>query len=284
MAHPQIAIFARLAKGGDAPQRLIFGQASKVSRTMHAIRYNEKRDEFYVGNPFAQALLTFRGGANGQEAPLRTIQGPKTTLESPDTLEVDPVHEEIISPEADRVLVFPLAANGDVAPLRVFRSPAKNGWRAAGGIAVDPVHNVLVLAGTVLGDAKAGYSSPYGDRREALLIFDRLATGEVQPLRVIRGPKTGMHAIRQMEIQPQGGWLVISQMTSGEIPEPEGTFVGVWSIHDNGDVPPRWKIEGKPGNSMKKPHGIALNPNHKEVVVADMRLNALLTFYFPEIF
>ena len=35
---------------------------------------------------------------------------------------------------------------------------------------------------------------------------------------------------------------------------------------------------------MKKPHGIALNPNHKEVVVADMRLNAILTFYFPEIF
>jgi len=82
----------------------------------------------------------------------------------------------------------------------------------------------------------------------------------------------------------KGGWIVISQMTAGEIAEPEGTFVGVWSIHDQGDVPPRWKIEGKPGNGMKKPHGIALDPKHKEVVVADMRLNAVLTFYFPEIF
>mgnify|MGYP003395057452 CR=1 FL=1 len=61
-------------------------------------------------------------------------------------------------------------------------------------------------------------------------------------------------------------------------------FVGVWSINDSGDVPPRWKIDGKLSNGMQKPHGIALDPKHKEVVVADMRLNAILTFYFPEIF
>jgi DNA-binding beta-propeller fold protein YncE len=285
VAHPQIAVFARLAKDNDTPQRVIFGQASRLSRTMHAIRYNASRDEFYVGNPFAQAVLTFRGAANGQESPIRTIQGPKTMLDTPDTLEVDPVHEELFVPENDKVLVFPVAANGDTAPLRVLRSPARDGWRAAGGIAVDPIHNVLVLAGTVLGEKnKGGYSSPYGDNREALLIFDRAASGEVQPIRVIRGSRTGMHAIRQIEIQPRGGWIVISQMTAGNLPEPEGTYVGVYSINDSGNVPPRWKIDGKPGTGMKKPHGIALNPNHKEVVVADMRLNAILTFYFPEIF
>ena len=60
---------------------------------MHAIRYNAVRDEFYVGNPFAQAVLTFRGAASGQESPIRIIQGPKTTLNTPDTLEVDPIHE-----------------------------------------------------------------------------------------------------------------------------------------------------------------------------------------------
>jgi DNA-binding beta-propeller fold protein YncE len=264
---------------------VISGQASKLSRTMHAIRYNEARDEFYVGNPFAQAVLTFRGGASGQESPIRIIQGPKTRLNTPDTLEVDPVHEELLVPEDDRVLVFPVTANGDTAPIRVFQSPAKDGWTAAGGIAVDPIHNVIVLAGTVLGEKnKAGYSSPYGDEREALLIFDRTASGEVQPIRVIRGPRTGMHAVRQIEIQPQGGWIVISQMTAGEVPEPEGTYIGVYSINDSGNVAPRWKIDGKPSTGMKKPHGIALNPNHKEVVVADMRMNAILTFYFPEIF
>jgi len=29
---------------------------------------------------------------------------------------------------------------------------------------------------------------------------------------------------------------------------------------------------------------VALDPENKEVIVADMRLNAVLTYYFPEIF
>ena len=283
MAHPQIATFARLAKGGDAPQRLIFGQATKLSRTMHDIRYNETRDEMYVGNPFAQAILTFRGGANGQESPIRIIQGSKTMLDAPDTLEIDVVNNEILVPQGDEVLVFPLAANGDVAPLRVLRGGSKVGWRSGGGIAVDPVHNVLVTDGMITGADRA--NTRYREGRDSILIFDRTANGETKPLRVIRGPKTGIHAIRQMQVQPKGGWIIISQITDGSIPEPEGTFVGVWSINDNGDVPPRWKIDGKGGSIvMKKPRGVTLDAKHKEVIISDMRLNAVLSFYFPEIF
>ena len=77
---------------------------------------------------------------------------------------------------------------------------------------------------------------------------------------------------------------MVSQITDGGIPIPDGTFIGIWSIYDDGDVPPRWKIEGKPGNIMVKPRGVALDPNHKELLVSDMRLNAVLTFSFPEIF
>jgi len=283
VAHPQIAAFARLAKGGDAPQRRIFGQATKLSRTMHDIRYNESRDELYVNNPFAQAVLTFRGGADGQEAPIRVIQGPKTKLISADTLEIDTTNNEIFVPQGDEVLVFPMMANGDVAPTRIVRGGAKMGWKSGGGVAVDPVHNLLVTDGTVEIEGE-GWRTSYRGGRDSILIFDRTANGEVKPLRVIRGPKTGIQGIRQMQVLPKGGWIVITQITDGGIPEPEGTFIGVWSINDNGDVPPRWKIEGKESNIMKKPRGVALDPKHKELIVSDMRLNAVLTFYFPEIF
>ncbi len=283
MAHPQIAAFARLAKGGDAPRRRIFGQATKLSRTMHDIRYNEARDEFYVTNPFAQAILTFRGGADGQEAPIRVIQGSKTKLISADTLEIDTIHNEIFVPQGDEVLVFPMMADGNVAPIRVLRGGAKAGWRTGGGIAVDPIHNLLVTDGTIEVEGQ-GYRTTFRLGRESILIFDRLADGDVKPLRVIRGPNTGIQAIRQIQVLPKGGWIVIAQITDGGISEPEGTFVGVWSTNDSGDVPPRWKIEGKASNVMKKPRGVALDPKHKEVIVSDMRLNAVLTFYFPEIF
>ena len=65
--------------------------------------------------------------------------------------------------------------------------------------------------------------------------------------------------------------------------EPEGTFVGIWSVNDNGDVPPRWAIGG-PKSTLKKPRGVALDPKNKELIVTDMRLNSVLTYYFPEMF
>jgi hypothetical protein len=284
VAHPQIATFARLAKDGDAPRRMIFGQATKLSRTMHDIRYNEVRDELYVTNPFAQSILTFRGDANGEAQPIRTIKGSKTMLESADSLEVDGVNNEIYVPQGDDILVFPLLANGDVAPSRIIRGGNRLGWSPGSGIAVDPIHNVVVTDGTVSKENQGGWQTSYRAGREAILIFDRKADGDSKPLRVIRGPNTGIHGIRQIHVQPTGGWIVITQITDGGIPEPEGTFVGVWSINDNGDVPPRWKIEGKASNIMKKPRGVTLNPKNKEVIVSDMRLNAVLTFYFPEIF
>ena len=274
MAHPQIAVFARLAKGGDTPRRVIYGQPTLLSRTMHDIRYNGVRDEFYVGNPFAQAILTFRGSADGQAPPIRVIQGPKTMLAYPNAAEVDVVNDELLVPDGGNILVYPVTSNGNVAPNRIIRSGDNLGWRLSRGIGVDTVHNVIAVDGTLPGQ---------GGARDTIFIVNRLAEGETKPLREIRGPKTGIKAIRQLMVHPNG-WIVITQITSGSIPEPEGTFVGVWSIFDNGDVPPRWKIEGKPSNVMKKPRGVALNPKHKEVIVSDMRLNAVLTFSFPEIY
>ena len=274
MAHQQIAAFARLAKAGDTPNRAIAGQATKLSRGLHGLAYDEVHDEIFVGNPFAQAILVFRGAAEGNEAPIRVIQGPHTELWQPDTLEIDLVHDEIVVPGRDGILVFPRAGNGDVAPLRVLRFDEPN-WRAY-GVAVDPVHNVIV--------AGASYG-PRPQRKTSLLIFDRSDNGNVKPLRIINGRNTGLQGIRQIQVYPKEGWIIVAQITDGNIMEPEGTFVGVWSVHDNGDVPPRWKIEGGKQNTvMKKPRGVVLNPKHKELIVSDMRLNAVLTYYFPEIF
>ena len=201
MADPPIASFARLANGDDGRQRLIVGQATKLSRTMHDIRYRGHRDQFFVTNPFAQAILTFRG-ANGQEPPTRIIQGP-APAGHPGRARNRRVHNEILVPQRDDILVYRIDSSGDAAPIRVLHGGPRNGWRSAsGGIAVDPVHNVVVVAGTILSQGSV-WHSPYGDNRESLLIFDRLANGDVKPLRVIRGPRTGMHAIRQMQIYPQ---------------------------------------------------------------------------------
>ena len=106
MAHAQIAFFARLAKENTPPNRVLAGQKTLLSRTMHDIRYDELHDEFVVNNPFAYAVLVFDGGASGEDPPKRIIQGPKTTLGGSSRLEIDPVNNEILVPEGGGVLVF----------------------------------------------------------------------------------------------------------------------------------------------------------------------------------
>src|SRR5689334_12173694 len=101
-----------MAKENTTPNRVLAGQKTLLSRTMHDIRYDDLHDEFLVNNPFAYAVLVFDGGANGEDAPKRIIQGPKTRIGSSSRLEVDPVNNEILIPEGRGVLVFDREANG----------------------------------------------------------------------------------------------------------------------------------------------------------------------------
>ena len=239
---------------------------------MHDIRYDDTRDEFVVGNPFARAILTFAGDADGEAAPKRVIQGALTRIQTPDRVELDSVHGEIYVPNRDSILVFPRDAQGNVAPTRVIEGPDTQltGIRA---LVVDPVNNLLI----------AGTDLRTGDAESGLVIFERTANGNVKPLRIIRGPKTGITRVTQMQVFSPGGWIVVTQPGEADVQEPEGAFVGVWGIYDDGDVPPTWVIGG-PKSRLKKPRGVALNPANKEMIVADMRVNAVFTFYFPELF
>ena len=261
-----------MADAGAQPTRKIEGQKTLLGRTMHAIAYDEIHDEFIVPQQFAQGILTFRGSANGEEPPIRVISGSQTQLEAPDRLGLDPVHNEIFVPEEDHVLVFSREANGNAAPIRVLKGP--DTMLGASAVAVDPVHDLLIVGG--------------GSRRSGtkLLIFDRTASGNAKPKRVIGGPKSMLTSLGgPFTVYPPTGRLIVSirgAVDTGELASDE-SFVGVWSINDNGDVPPRWTIGG-PKGVLQMVRGVALNPKNKELIVTDKRLNAILTFYFPELF
>ena len=241
MAHPQIAAFARLAKTSEPPKRAIAGQATLLARTMHDIRYDAIHDEIVVANQFAQAILTYRGDSSGEPAPLRVIQGSLTQLHRPDRLDIDPLHNEIFIPNTDSIPVFARESNGNVAPLRVIRGP-KTLLKGSSAIAVDPINNVIAVA--TQGRPPEGIQSAYTPSTNTLVIFGRTDQGDVAPRGVIAGDRTGLHVINQMQIYGPKGWIVVTQSTTDVDSEPEGVFIGVWSIHDNGDIPPRWKIAG----------------------------------------
>jgi hypothetical protein len=272
VAHPQIAAFARLADGNAKPVRKIEGQTTLLGRTMHSIAYDETHDEFVVPQQFGQAILTFSGGADGEAAPIRVIQGSLTQLRDPDRLAIDPVHNEIFVPQRESVLVFRREAIGNVAPIRVLKGPDTG--LGASALAVDPVHDLLIVGGRSGGESR-------------LLIFNRTDQGNVKPKAAIGGPKSGLaHISGPFVVYPPKNEIFVSvRGSSSESNEmvSDDCFVGVWSTADNGDVPPRWTIGG-PKGVLRMVRGVDLDPKNKSVIVTDKRLNAVLTFYFPEIF
>lgn len=270
MAHPQIATFARLANGNEQPKRKLEGQKTLLGRTMHAVAYDELRDEFMVPVPLSQSILIFRGEANGEEAPLRVIQGPKTELVEPERLALDAVNGEIyVLREGDTILVFPTTANGDVAPRRILKGPDTG--LGAGAAGIDTVRNLLVSGG-----GGGGGGSKFR-------IYPRTAQGNTKPLRTIGGPKSGLLGLGgPIAVYSPKGWIVTTVRGRGELAA-EDAYLGIWSVEDDGDVPPRWQIGG-PNGVFLMPRGVAIDAKNKTIIASDKRQNAVFSFYFPDAF
>ena len=254
------------------PTRALEGQKTLISRTMHSLAYDSIHDEIVVNSPLAQAILIFRGGANGEEAPLRVIQGPHTQIQGTDydgndQMAFDEMHGEVYLPVAgSKILTFSRDANGDVAPLRVLGGPdtqIRGTARGHARVGVDPVHNLLIVT-----------SSGERGRGGSLLIFDRTASGNTKPKAVLEGPKTGIGGGGAAHTYPEKGWIIAGCA---------GGSICAWSINDSGDMPPRWKIPVQQIAGIA-PSGIALDPDHKEVIVTSGNRNRVLTFCWPEIF
>jgi hypothetical protein len=159
-------------------------------------------------------------------------------------------------------------ANGNVAPKRILKGPRTLIVGNKPPVAIDPLHNLLVV-----------------NLNNAFLIFDRTASGDVPPKAVIQGPRSQVSNTGNFRVYPETG-MIIGRCT--------GESVCAWSINDNGDVPPRYKIPVKQLTGYRI-SGLALDPAHKEVLFSVAGwggddyppsgiMNAVLTFSWPEIY
>jgi DNA-binding beta-propeller fold protein YncE len=270
VAHPQIAAFARLADKNAKPVRKIEGQKTLLGRTMHGLTYDEIHDEFTVPQQFSQSILTFRGGADGEEAPVRIIGGSKTRLVAPDRVAVDAVNNEIYAPEGDVILIYNRLDNGNVAPKRTIEGP--NAGRQLDAIAIDPINNLIVVG--------AGGGGGRAETETRFLIFDRTASGDVKPLMNIKGPRSlgGPFAI-----YPQRKLIFATNRPADDSLAGDVSYLGVWSYDKSSDGPPLYTIGG-PKGIFQMPRGVALDPKNKSIMVSDKRYNSVFTFRIPELF
>ena len=129
--------------------------------------------------------MAFASLANGDAEPVRVIKGQATLLaRTSHHISVDSVHDEIVAtnPFAEAILFFRGGANGEEPPIRVIQGP-KTLLMHTGtdNVSVDPIHDEIFTANL---------------HTDAILVFDREASGDVAPIRIIHGPKTRLSGPR----------------------------------------------------------------------------------------
>lgn len=241
-----------------------------MARTTHELAVDTVNDEIVVPNPFAQALLFFRAGAEGNEKPLRVIQGPKTMFGGSmdtDNVSIDTVHGELYVTQegSDSILVFSSRARGDVAPLRVLHGP-KTEMRFPRRVTVDPVNNLMAVVAS-----------------KGILIFNRTDQGDVAPRCVISGPKTGLgggegFTLSKALLYPPAKKIIFGggarRVPKGE-PGRQRAFTAIWNYGDCGDVAPVYRLEDGSGV-------FDINPKTKEIILSGGR--GLRIYHMPEAF
>jgi DNA-binding beta-propeller fold protein YncE len=202
-----IVVFNKTAKGTEAPIRVLQGDHSGLADP-HGMALDPKRNVLYVANhgsthqvrapeagrtrraqtpgwPLTRddavpgsgqmlppSITVYSKDAKGDAAPLRTIQGPKTQMDWPTGVAIDPVRNElfIANDGGNSVLVFDANASGDAAPIRVIKGPRSLVSNPT-GIYLDQQNHELWVAS--FGNHTANVYSPD-------------ANGDVPPIRSIR--------------------------------------------------------------------------------------------------
>jgi len=193
-----IVVYGREARGLDEPRRTVAGLRTLL-HDPHGIVLDGVHGEIVTANhgnwtqirpytlydplvsstePYrpgrfhAPSITVHRAAADGDAAPLRTIEGERTRLNWPMGIDVDTAYDEIaVANYGDSsVLIFGRTAAGDVAPVRVLRG-ATTGIIGPVGVGIDARHDELWVAN-------------YGDH--TAVVFPRTASGDVKPLRIVR--------------------------------------------------------------------------------------------------
>jgi len=193
---PQVAVYRKRDSGEQKPVRVLRGERTRLADS-HGISIDLKNKLLFVNNwgnfttegtvsggRFDPPSITiYAMDAQGDTAPLRVIQGPKTQLNWPGIMALDPDTGDlyVANDEGQSLLVFHGATdNGDVAPARVVKGN-KTGLSYPIGLAIDTKNKELWAVN--LGSSSA-------------TVYPLAANGNVAPLRMIRGAPLGKPSVR----------------------------------------------------------------------------------------
>lgn len=181
-----IVVYRKQAEGTEQPLRTIVGFSTQLEDP-HGIAVDPENELIVVSNHgnararsgdivygvFEPPSITFYPlTAEGDVAPLRIIEGPRTELNWPAHVWVDSARKEfyVANDGDDSILVFNLEDSGDAAPKRRIQGPSTQ-LRNPTGVFLDAENDEV-------------WVSNMGNHRAT--VYPRAANGNVAPKRVIR--------------------------------------------------------------------------------------------------
>ncbi len=220
-----MVVFPRDAKGNVEPMREL--------RTPHGsfgIAVDEENQELFLTVQHDNAVVVYRKTAADEEAPVRLLQGDKTSLADPHGIAVDTKNNWIF-----------VANHGSSSTAAGERKSLPQTWPMGRD------------TGEVPGSGK--FSRP------SITVYPRNASGDTPPVRVIQGPKALLNWPATLFVDPERGELYVANDA--------GDSILVFRTTDNGDAAPTRMIMG-PKTGIKYPTGVFVDANNNELWVSNM--------------
>lgn len=266
--------------GGDlAPLRSVVDPYP----TFNGIALDSANNRVIMSDENRKSVLTYDRARGSHSAavtpPLRQIIGPHTEIGYISSVEPDPARHELFianNDTEDRIIVFDYDAQGDLEPKRRLYVPHQT-W----GMALNPQRDELAISVQQL---------------SILAIYRRQAAGLEAPLRIIKGPHTGMadpHGLRwdaahhEIIVANHGNSSIITPYSAYDAGSASsavssgGHFnlpsLTVFQESAKGDAQPLRTIQG-PHTQLNWPMGIEVDVVNNEIVVANNGDDSVLVF------
>ncbi|OFW35197.1 MAG: hypothetical protein A3J28_08255 [Acidobacteria bacterium RIFCSPLOWO2_12_FULL_60_22] len=253
-----MAVFSRNARGNVRPDRQLH-----TPHGTYGIAVDEGAQELYLTVQHENAVVVYRKMAQGEEKPVRTLEGPQVQLADPHGIAIDtknkwmfvanygnaknrkiPGSGTFVPPS---ITVYPLQASGNTPPLRTIAGPNTTlNW---------PAHIYV--------DQEQGEVFVANDGDNSIVVFRVTDSGNAAPTRVLKGPKTQIKNPTGLFVDAVHNELVVANMGNHS--------ATVYPRTAQGDTPPARTIRngpvGKPALMIGNPGSVAYDTKRDAIIV-----------------
>jgi hypothetical protein len=265
-----MTVYGPGAKGDIAPQRKLI-----TPQTVYGMAVDEQDQELFMAIGHPPAVMAFSKTAKGNDPAKRILEGLHTQLAYPHGVTVDPkdqlmfvVNNGAVADSKDGLAWrrWPITIPGSPDPLWGIpcnRTPGIDceyggeWYRKFEGNVYKFVGRATVIPGS-------GRFDP-----PSITVYPLKANGDVAPLRVIQGPKSGLNWPMNLTVDSEHGEAFVANAG--------GSSITVYRITDTGDVAPVRTLKGTK-TGLKNPVGVYIDNKNDELVVSDVRTHSASVF------